>query len=159
MNPRERLLTTMRGGRADRVPLSLEGFHCRSLDEMEEPARREIAERIIDETHFQIEVPSYVNRYLVTPPQRMREVSREEEAQTGEVTITSEIDTPKGKLTAVTGENAVSRTTWHVKYPVETLSDIEKIRSVPWELPPDLAPPDMAETKQMIGATAPQKMA
>ena len=26
MNPRERLLTTMRGGRADRVPLSLEGL-------------------------------------------------------------------------------------------------------------------------------------
>jgi uroporphyrinogen-III decarboxylase len=33
---------------------------------------------------------------------------------------------------------------WTTKYPVESLDDIEKIRSVRWELPENLAPPDTA---------------
>ena len=45
MNPRERLLTTLRGDDADRVPLVLQRFHCASLDEVQEPARRDILAR------------------------------------------------------------------------------------------------------------------
>lgn len=142
MNPRDRFLTTLGGGVADRVPLFLQGFCHGSPEEVREPAEREIVERIISETHFQMTTPSHVNRYFVTPPQRIKVLTREE--REGEVTVTSEIDTPKGPLIAVTGENATSRTTWHIKYPVETLEDVEKIRSVPWELPRDLAPPDTA---------------
>ncbi len=72
----------------------------------------------------------------------MREVDRRE--RNGETIVTTRIDTPKGPLTAVTGRNDLSDTTWTVKYPVESLDDVDAIRSVPWELPPDLAPPDMS---------------
>jgi hypothetical protein len=143
MNPRQRLLTTLKGGVADRVPLILQGFHCESTQEIGDPARREIADRIHSEIHYFIHCPAFINRYLVTPPQRMKEVCRE--GQNGNLRVTTEIDTPKGKLTAVTHRNPVSHTIWTVKYPVESLADIEKIRSVPWESPPDLAPPDLSD--------------
>ena len=140
MTPRERWLKVMRGEAVDRVPLLLEGFHFESVGEVDDPTKLEIVERIHDEVHFNHNCETYINRYLVTPPQRIREVDHDE--MDGDVTITSEIDTPKGKLTAVIGRNSTSRTTWTLKYPCESLEDIEKIRSVPWELPPELAPPD-----------------
>lgn len=143
MNPRDRLLTTIRGGVADRVPLILEKFHHEAPEQVEDPAKREIVERAIDQTHVFLSCPSFVNRYLVTPRQRISKVSRRERKD--DVTTTTEIDTPKGKLMAVTGANTITETTWTIKYPVESLEDIEKIRSAPWELPPDLAPPDLSE--------------
>ena len=72
----------------------------------------------------------------------MNEVSREKQGE--DLIVTTEINTPKGNLTVVTGQNPVSNTTWVIKYPVESLEDVEKIRSVTWELPPDLAPPDLS---------------
>ena len=146
MNPRNRLIETLRGKKADRVPLMLEGFHFPSradVDAIQDPGLREIPCRVFDDTAYFVSCPSWINRYLVTPPQRIREIGREE--RHGDVTITSEIETPKGKLTAITRRNAISHTVWTIKYPVESLDDIEKIRSVPWELPPDLAPPDLSK--------------
>ena len=145
MSPRDRLLRTLRGEKADRVPLVLEGFTCADREQVEaiaDPARREIAERIFGRTAAAIACDSYVNRHLVTPPQFMKEVSREEIG--GNVRVTTEITTPGGKLTAVTERNPISNTVWTVKYPVESLEDIEKIRSVPWRLPEGLAPPDVS---------------
>ncbi|MCL5270079.1 MAG: hypothetical protein M1457_05925 [bacterium] len=142
MNPRERLLAALRGRPVDRVPLVLEGFHYANGNNIKDPGMREIFERIGAQLHFFHECPAFVNRYLVTPPQRLRETGREE--RNGETITTTEIDTPKGPLTAVTGCNRQSNTTWTLKYPVESLDDIEKIRSVPWELPAGLRPPDPA---------------
>ncbi|MBN1349484.1 hypothetical protein JXJ21_08755 [candidate division KSB1 bacterium] len=142
MTPRERLLATARGDWADRVPLFLEGFHFTSADEINETAKRKIFERISEQIHFFHSIPSYINRYLVTPPQCIKTVSQKRE--NGNVTTTSVISTPKGKLTAVTSENTVSRTLWTIKYPVETLVDIEKIRLIRWELPEELVPPGLA---------------
>lgn len=142
MNPRERLLATLRGQTADRVPLILEGFHGVSPEGVSDPGKREILDRVDGHLHFFQFCKSFVNRYLVTPPQRMNEMDRRE--QGGNVITTTEIDTPRGPLTARTGRNRTSDTTWTLKYPVETLSDIEKIRSVPWELPPDLKSPDIS---------------
>lgn len=98
-------------------------------------------DRVGEHLHFFQSYPSFVNRYLVTPAQRIQEVNRKE--QNGDVIATTKIDTPKGPLTAVIGRNATSDTTWTLKYPVESRADIEKIRSVPWELPADLAPPNL----------------
>ena len=143
MSPRERLLRTLRGEPADRVPLLLEGFVCstrQQVDAVADAGRREIAERIFDQTAAAVECDSFVNRYFVTPPQLMQETSRQEGADG--VTVTTEILTPRGKLTAVTGQNSLSDTVWTVKYPVESLADVDKIRSVPWELPRGLAPPE-----------------
>jgi len=143
MNPRERLLTTLRGGVADRVPLALEGLIRAAVDPDAEPTSREITERILDQTHYWRHWPTHGNRYLMTPSHRIREISSEE--RNGEVTIASRIDTPKGPLTAVVGRNTTSRTTWTLKYPVESLDDIRKIRSVPWELPEGLGPADFSD--------------
>jgi len=144
-NPRKRFLETLRGRRADRVPLLLEAFHFptrEAISRHPDPARREIAHRIFDHIVSFVTCPSFVNRYLVTPPRFIREVDRQVRA--GRRTTTAEIDTPKGRLSAVTACDSLSDTTWTVKYPVESLEDIEKIRSVPWELPAGLAPPDMS---------------
>jgi uroporphyrinogen-III decarboxylase len=149
MTARERLLNALRGEFPDRVPLVLEGFHLPRKDAEEEPAKREILDRVHEQLHFFVDVPTFVNRYLVTPPQRMKTVDRREE--NGNTTLTTAIDTPKGTLTAVTGHNTLTRTQWTIKYPVESLEDIAKIRSIPWERPPSLAPPDTTSLPEEFG--------
>jgi len=144
MTPRERLLTTMRGGVADRVPLVLAGFQFPSHDALrpvDDPHRRQIAERVLDQMHFEVGVGSGVNRLLVTPPQRMRHEHRE--LGNGLRETHGVIDTPKGELTFHTRYDPAARTTWTLKYPCETPEDVAKIASVPWEMPPGVAPPDL----------------
>ncbi|KPK84602.1 MAG: hypothetical protein AMJ81_05185 [Phycisphaerae bacterium SM23_33] len=146
MSPRERLLRTLRGWPPDHVPLVLEGFHCAHKDQIQsipDPARREIARRIFGQTAAFVHCPSFENRYLFTPRQFMKEVSREQTRDA--VRITTRIATPKGDLTAVTARNSQSDTVWTIKYPVESLQDVEKIRCVPWELPEGLAGPDTSK--------------
>ncbi len=145
MTPRERWLRCMRGEPVDRVPLDLEGLHFARREDLARLAdgrKREVAERMFDEAHFFHGVPAHLNRYLVTPPQRMRETGCEWDD--GTEIRTGEIDTPKGTLVFRRGRHAASNTTWQVKYPVESMADIEKIRSVPWERPEALAPPDLS---------------
>lgn len=145
MNPRSRFLAALRGERPDRVPLMLDGFQFGSradIDAVSDPGLAEIARRVLQHTTYFVSCPSFVNRYLVTPPQRIAERRREE--SDGHIQIVSEIDTPEGTLTAVTGCDSITDTVWTIKYPVESLEDIEKIRSVPWELPSGLAPPDLS---------------
>lgn len=145
MRVKDRLLEAMHGEKVDRVPLQILGFNFASQDQiasLKDPARKEIAERIFEHTTFSSNIPSYINRYLVTPPQRIKMVERKKNETS--VTSVSEIDTPKGKLTAVSLRNNISgATTWTVKYPVESLDDIAKIRSVPWEIPQNLSPLDV----------------
>jgi len=136
----------MHGRPADRVPLVLEGFLFRGRREVEaidEPGRREIARRVFGRMHYWVHADTGGNRYLMTPRQFLREVSRVE--RDGDVRVITEIDTPKGKLTAATGRNATTHTVWTLKYPCESLADIEKIRSVPWELPEGLAAPELSD--------------
>lgn len=143
MNPRDRLLSTMRGGTADRVPLHLPGFECttrEALPKMQDPRRREIAERIAHLMHFEVQIPSCINRHFITPGQRIRTEAKV--LPNGQRETHGVIDTPKGELTYVLAWDPVIKTGWTVEYPVETMEDIEKIRSVPWELPRGLKPPE-----------------
>jgi len=135
MTPRERLLAAFRGEPVDRVPLNIEGFQSINLDDSDnDPGKKEILSRIINETCYFHSYDCAVNRYLVISPKSIRNVNREEQDD-GSIIMTNQIDTPKGVLTAITGQNPISRTTWTLKYPCENLDDIEKITSVPWELP------------------------
>lgn len=143
MTPRDRLLTTIRGGLADRVPLVLEKFHCASPGEFADPLRREIAERVCEQMTFDVYAATGLNRYLVTDPRHIAEVSRT--ASGGDVTVVSEIDTPKGRLTAVVIENSATDTPWTVKYPSESLADIEAIRSCSWAVADGTGPPDVTD--------------
>ena len=151
MNVRERLLNALRGESADRVPLMLDGFLYETreqIDKLKDSRRREIAERVFDLHAAFVTWPSCINRYLITPPQSIRNVASEKHEDS--VTNTTEIDTPKGTLTAVTGRNTTSNTTWTTKYPVESREDIDKIRSVPWERPPNLAAPDRSKLSEEL---------
>lgn len=144
MSPRQRWLRTVQGQRPDRVPLELEGFRFRTreaVDALADSGRCRIAHRVFDETHYGVHCSTFINRWLVTPPRFIRETSRRE--GDGEVERTCEVETPKGPLTAATVTNALSDTVWTRKYPVESLEDIDRIRSVPWEVPEGLAPPDL----------------
>ena len=146
MNPRERMLGAIRGERVDRVPLDVGAFQCRSSEYValiEDPVRRQIAERVFEKMHYFIRVPAHGNRYLMTPPQRMR-AEKAPLANGSSRTVTT-LDTPKGVLTGVVDHDPVSNTPWTVKYPVETEEDIDKIASVPWERPEGLAPPDLSD--------------
>ena len=142
MTPRDRLLSTLRGQKTDRVPLVLESFHYPSIDDETDSTKREILDRVHPHLNYFHQTEAFVNRYLVTPPQRIRQLDRQQ--RNGETVITSAIDTPKGELTAAVSSNPTTRTVWTIKYPCESLEDIDKIRSVPWEIPPKLAPPDLS---------------
>lgn len=137
------MLSAVQGGDVDRVPLHLPGFTFRDageIDALDNPRRREIAARYFPHSCYEITVPSQANRYLVTPEYRIRR--RTEELGGGASRLTGEIDTPGGALTFVKEFNPAEQTWWNAKYPVETMDDIAKIRSVPWEVPEDIRIPD-----------------
>ena len=142
MTPRERLLRSLRGETVDRVPLDLSGLRYESVDALsniQDPLQRRLAERAGGHMHFEMTTPSHTNRYLMTPGQRIRSESRT--LPNGHRRTEGVIDTPKGELTIVTDYDPGLRTGWTEKYPVESMADIEKIRSVPWERPPGVKPP------------------
>lgn len=142
MRPRDRMLRTIRGETADRVPLMLQGLRFCSREELnavDDPLRREIGARILNETAFRVSVPSHTNRLFMTPPQRIR--TERTKLSGGCTEVRGSIDTPQGELSFVQRVDPVSNTTWMIQYPVETREDIEKIASVPWELPDGLTPP------------------
>ena len=146
MNARDRFLTTLKGGVADRVPLQLPEFQFSSREEIDahpDPLRQQVARRAFENQVFRVVVPSYINRYLVTPPQFIS--TRSEGLPNGNTRTYGHIDTPKGELTFITEYSPSSDTSWSVKYPVESVQELEVIASVPWELPEELAPPDIED--------------
>ncbi len=118
MNLRDRLLGAIRGEPVDRVPLILEEFHYAPSDRVQDPGKQEILERVAQHLSLFQSSPCYVNRCLVTPEWYMREIDRQE--RNGETIVTTEIETPRRRLTAVTGRNRISDTTWTIKYSVES---------------------------------------
>jgi hypothetical protein len=153
MTPRERLLSAIRGQPVDRVPLDLPGFQFDSeagIEALEEPWRRDIARRHFPDSTFFVRVPNQINRKLVTPPGRISR--RREELADGTVRQITTVNTPGGPLTGISQYSRVSKQWGAIKELVESYEDIEKIRSIPFELEeevriptPDELPPDFAE--------------
>lgn len=144
MKTAERFLKAIKGEKVDRVPLHILGFNYKSLEEIKEikcPKRREIAQQIFNETIYIHQVPSYINRYLVTPPEYIQERKREKNNK--EEKTLWEIKTSEGNLSAITVKNKNSgNTTWHLKYPVENTDDLKKLMSAKWKIPENLKIPD-----------------
>jgi hypothetical protein len=146
MTPRARFLAALRGREVDRVPLDLDGFHLAlpdEVDRIEDPGRREIARRVFGDSNSWIQCPAHDNRYLMTSPHFMR--SRKTAGANGDVTTVTEFDSPLGTLEAVNVRKTDTDTVWTRKYPVASLDDIEKIRAIPWEVPPEVRPPEASE--------------
>ncbi len=153
MTPRERFLNILRGQPVDRIPLDMQGFNNHyspavegwygfpsylEVHQYSDPGYEELAARIEDKCIAQYHIPSWANRYLVTPRQRIHETTAGKSGDRER--FIREIDTPKGQLHAVVERSAESvGTIWTIKNPVESEEDIEKIRSIPWELPDGLA--------------------
>jgi hypothetical protein len=174
---RARFLDVMNGRPVDRVPLLLDGFlynevgylldrsrgydwhqqpHWESapgfifnnhgeIEQEPDPLKREISHRAVEICPIVLSWPSYENRYFMTPPSYFEESERAVEP--GLVQSTVRINTPEGALTAVTARNAY--TVWTERYPVQSLEDVDRIRSIPWERPaaleaprPEVLPPD-----------------
>lgn len=141
MQPRERLLRTWRGEVADRVPLVLQGIETQSasaLPDIADPLRRELAARVLDETCFLVGVPSHINRMLVIPSQAIR--SKRLARPDGHTEVRGVIPTPGGDLTYLMEHDPEAGTWWTHEYPVKDTADIDRIASLPWELPAGLAP-------------------
>jgi len=94
-----------------------------------------------DHVAYEVGVPSYLNRMLCIPQDVIH--TEAEELPDGRRRSHGTIDTPKGDLHFESEWSPEAHTTWTMKYPVESYSDIEKIRSVPWRLPEKLAPPNL----------------
>ncbi|MBT3380159.1 MAG: hypothetical protein HN742_35645 [Lentisphaerae bacterium] len=142
MTPRDRLLGALRGDHVDRVPLELAGFHVArraDIEKMPDPRKRLIAQRIFDDTHHYVGVPSCTNRMLMTPNQFIRRETKE--LADGCRRTSGVIEIPGGDLTFESMYDPHANTGWQVKYPVETFADIDRIASVAWELPPNLRCP------------------
>jgi len=152
MTPRERFLATLRGEKADRVPMDLAGFTFESreaIDAHPDPYCREVAHRVYDETCFFRDLRAPINRYLVTPPQAIR--SRSEVLADGTRLTRSVIETPKGTLAATTQYEPGPQTTWTTEYPVKSPEDIDRIASVVWELPHGLSTCEEDEPPEDFG--------
>ena len=169
MTIRERFLSTLQRQSVDCVPLLLDGFlfkevgHLLSqqenydwrhrsrryvgegyifnthseIEQEPDPLKRELCHRIIEFCPIVLTWPAYENRYFMTPPKFIETTSRTTEPDV--LQTVSTIHTPKGDLTAVTSQN--DYTVWAEKYPAESLEDIEKICSIPWERPEQLETP------------------
>ncbi|MDA0748441.1 MAG: hypothetical protein O2954_18135 [bacterium] len=118
MTSRERILAAMRLERPDRVPVT--PFGLGHLD-----PEGSVARELIRKTDPILTVGGDGDAFLGTKAQRE---SREE----GDVTVTV-IHTPKGDLERRVQRTAITSAT--VKFPLETLDDVERFLSIPYELP------------------------
>ena len=76
----------------------------------------------------------HFNRWLGIAPRHFKGERREIRADLRE--ITTIIDTPGGPLTSISRHHRGETTVWRTKYPVESLADLNRLRALPFEVPP-----------------------
>lgn len=143
MTGKERLTAALKGEPVDRVPIWLrEGFPVSEpLAEADDfangwqadPLYRALYADIspyIDDIRNWTPFGGWANRFLMVPPENIHseivQVSADLKRQEGV------IDTPRGPLTFANEFRRGFNTSWHVKTPVETLDDLQKLAEVPW---------------------------
>ncbi|NLE59679.1 MAG: hypothetical protein GX616_15070 [Planctomycetes bacterium] len=129
MTPRERLLTVLRRERPDRVPVTIYGYS--KYDDAWYNSEPSYAPLIELETRYgdsfvtaPVDCPVFLGDPNVVHGQ-------EEVHPDGSVVMTTEIDTPKGKLRAVSRRDPGLMTNWQVEPLVKSDEDIDRLLSMP----------------------------
>ena len=146
MTGKERMLAATKGQPVDRVPIWIrEGFDFHhptpaaddfSLGWRSDPDYVSFLDFAREHCDMRVSwsPAGYFNRTMAIPPDRINteiEVVNENIKR-----VISTIDTPKGPLVAVSERRRGENMGWQVKYPVENLEDLGKLRSVPFEAAP-----------------------
>jgi hypothetical protein len=129
MTSRERLLTALRGGTPDRVPVTMYEFSPYGEDwANHEPSYApllELERRYGDSFVFApLDCP-----VLQGDPNAVH--GAEEKSPDGTVVTTREIDTPKGRLCGVTRRDPGLMTNWQIEPLIKDDDDIERVLSMP----------------------------
>lgn len=146
MTGRERMWNAITGGPVDRPPIWLrEGFDFHqppanadhfALGWQADPVYRELWEfaREVCDQRIGWSPGGHFNRWLGIAPRHIHSTSHQITPDLREVHTT--IHTPGGPLTAVSRQHRGESTVWHIKYPVESLADLQNLRSLPFEVAP-----------------------
>jgi len=140
MTSRERLLTALRRGRPDRVPVTIYE-HSPYNDDWanEEPSYGPLLElqRRYGDSFVFAPVESQI---FLGDPNAVR--GRQERQGDGAVVRVTEIETPKGPLRSVTRRDPGLMTNWQVEPLIKTDADIERVLSIP-------DPPDTVDARRL----------
>ena len=147
MTSKERMYAAYRGDPVDRVPIWLrEGFALShppaeadhfNAGWQTDPLYRELIDYVKPHADDIVGWGIPGNRLLMIPGRYIRSQTVEDAPthRIDEITI----DTPSGDLKSVVRRPRHESHSWTLKYPVETVDDLRKLASVPWELdPPDV---------------------
>ncbi|MDM8005388.1 MAG: uroporphyrinogen decarboxylase family protein [Phycisphaerae bacterium] len=148
MTPRERLLTVLRHGRPDRVPVTIYGYS--KHDDAwynHEPSYAPLIELEARYGDSFVGAPIDCPVFLGDP----NVVHGQEEVHPdGSVVMRTEIDTPKGKLSAVSRRDPGLMTNWQVEPLVKSDEDIERVLSMP-DPPAEVNARRIAELEARVG--------
>ncbi|HOW19349.1 MAG TPA: uroporphyrinogen decarboxylase family protein [Phycisphaerae bacterium] len=140
MTSRERLLTALRRGRPDRVPVTIYE-HSPFNDDWanEEPSYGPLLElqRRYGDSFVFAPVESQI---FLGDPNAVR--GRQERQGDGAVVRVTEIETPKGPLRSVTRRDPGLMTNWQVEPLIKSDADIERVLSIP-------DPPDNVDARRL----------
>lgn len=128
MTSRQRLLTALRRGQPDRVPVTIYEYSPYLEDW---PHREPSYAPLLDlERRLGDSIVWWPEGFAVFfDPRRLR--SRVERAADGTLTTTTEVDTPRGPLRRISRRAPDLMTGWQVEPPIKSDADIERVLSLP----------------------------
>jgi CBS domain-containing protein len=150
MTSRERLLTVLRRGRPDRVPVSLYEFAPYNIEEWfnTEPSYAPLIELERRYGDSFVRAPLDDCPVLLGDPNNVHGTQARHED--GTLVQTTEIDTPKGRLRSVTRRDPGLMTNWQIEPLIKSDEDIERVLSMP-DPPCRVNEPRLRELESRMG--------
>ncbi len=150
MSPRDRLLTVLRRGTPDRVPVTL--YEISPYNEGEwfnrEPSYAPVVELERQFGASFVRAPLDDCPVLLGDPNSVQD--RQVRHSDGTVVQTTEIDTPKGHLRAVSRRDPGLMTNWQVEPLIKSDEDVEKVLSMP-DPPCCVNEPRLRQLEERVG--------
>jgi Uroporphyrinogen decarboxylase (URO-D) len=134
MTSRERLLTALKGGRPDRVPIQIYGtmgYRDEIIDLT--PNHKKLAQAALEKCDLNFSWGEYYHEFLLRFLSTATKIEVERVPEDGGEVVTKTISTPKGDLRQVTYEDKenLSHTRYRETF-VKTPEDLDKIGSIPY---------------------------